>query len=71
MRSQQCDPREEVRGDAVRGRNGRGLGLRIGNYERRRGRVTVRAGTREYERQEKDRRTENFPIQGSAVHHRK
>lgn len=38
MRSQQENPREEVRNDAIRDRNVKGQGLKIGNNERGRGR---------------------------------
>lgn len=38
VRSQQENPREEVRNDAIRDRNVKGQGLKIGNNERGRGR---------------------------------
>lgn len=51
-----------------RGRGDRGLGLRVGNYERRTGRVKVGEQGKKSVRKKGERGTENLPIQGSAVY---
>lgn len=54
-----------------RGRGDRGLGLRVGNYERserRTGRVKVGEQGKKSVRKKGERGTENLPIQGSVVY---